>query len=112
MNKFGQRGCITDEDFVIQVLMNFPEDYDVILNGLEYHLTATRDHECLPISFAKKMNHWYEKTKSKKEEKSEKKRPQETITNSISKGVVSVVSTAINLAIENVLNIKIKNMKK
>ena len=39
-----QLGSISDKDFMIQVLNNFPEDYDKILNGLENCLTATGDY--------------------------------------------------------------------
>ena len=44
MNKFGQKGGISDKDFMIYVLNNLPKDYNVILNGLEKHLTATGDN--------------------------------------------------------------------
>ena len=44
MNKFGKKAYIPDEDFVIHVFNNFPEDYNVILNGPENHLMATGDN--------------------------------------------------------------------
>ena len=43
MNEFGQKGGITDKDFMIHVLNNLPKVYNVILNGLENCLIATGD---------------------------------------------------------------------
>ena len=39
MSEFITRGSVTDEDFIILVLNNVPEKNDVILDGLEGHLT-------------------------------------------------------------------------
>ena len=41
MNKFGLKGSITDNNFMIHDLNNLPKDYDVILDGLENHLKVT-----------------------------------------------------------------------
>ena len=35
MTKFGQKGNVSDKDFMIHVLDNLPEEYDMILDGLE-----------------------------------------------------------------------------
>ena len=43
MGKFGLIGSITDEDFMIHVLNNLPEEHDVILDGLKNHLTSSDD---------------------------------------------------------------------
>ena len=43
MNKFDQKGSVSDKDFMIHILNNLPNEYDVILNGLENHLTVTGD---------------------------------------------------------------------
>ena len=75
MNKFGQKGNVSDEDFMIHILNNFPEEYDVVLNGLESHLTATGDDALTINSICKKLNHGYKKVKNKKEEKNEKEKP-------------------------------------
>ena len=72
MNKFSLRGSITDKDFMIHVLDDFPREYDVILDGLETGLMASGDHVITIEFFCKKMNHQYEKMKNKNEEKREK----------------------------------------
>ena len=41
MSKFGSKGSITDKDFMINVLNNLVEEYDVILDGLENQMTLT-----------------------------------------------------------------------
>ena len=43
MNESGQKGSITDEDFMIHVLNNLSKDYDVILNELNNHVTVPMD---------------------------------------------------------------------
>ena len=43
ISKFRLKGNITDEDFTIHVLNNLPEEYNVILNGLDNHLTLSGD---------------------------------------------------------------------
>ena len=48
MIKFRLKGNITDDDFMIHILNNFPEEYDVILNGMESYLTST-DPDALTI---------------------------------------------------------------
>ena len=35
MNIFSQKGNVSDEDSMIHVLNNLPDEYDVILDGLE-----------------------------------------------------------------------------
>ena len=44
MNKFWQQGNLSDKDFMIHVLNNLPEDYNVILDGLENCLMETEDN--------------------------------------------------------------------
>ena len=60
---------------------------------------ATRDDALTINVIRKKLNHQYEKNKSKKEEKGEKEK---ALTHSISRGAVSVLSMAINLLIKTV----------
>ena len=97
---------------MVHVLNNFPEKYDVILDGLEHCLMATVDDALVIEVIREKLNHLHKKTKAKKEKKVEKKRPLEPMTNSISRGVISVGSMAINLAIGYVLKMKMKKTKK
>ena len=61
MNKFGLKSNKTDKDFMIHVLNNLPEEYDVILNGLQEHLTSRRDDALTIEVMHKKLNHQYEK---------------------------------------------------
>ena len=51
MTEFGQKGNVSDEDFMIHILNNLPKKYDVILDGLENRLMATRDNQCLNNRF-------------------------------------------------------------
>ena len=53
---------------------NLPNEYDVVLDGLDNHLMATGDNVLTINMICKKLNHQYEKIKSKKEEKSEKEK--------------------------------------
>ena len=94
---------------MIHVLINLPKEYDVILNGLENQLMATADDALTIDLICKKLNHRYEKIKSKKEEKTEKKCWVLIISN-ISSSAGNVESMATTLAIGNVLKIK-KTMK-
>ena len=45
LNEFRQKGNITDKDYMIQVLNNLPNKYNVILNRFENYLTVTGDNE-------------------------------------------------------------------
>ena len=74
MSEFSQKGSVSDEDFMINVLNNFPKEYNVILDGLENHLTATGENALNIDLFREKLNHRYEKIKSKKEEKHKKEK--------------------------------------
>ena len=74
MTKFGQKSNVSDEDFMIHVLNNFPKEYDMILNGLENCLMATGENALTIDSIREKLNHSYEKIKSKKEEKNKKEK--------------------------------------
>ena len=51
-----------------------PKEYNVILDWLENHLTATGDNVLIMVSICKKLKHRYKKIKSKKGEKSEKEK--------------------------------------
>ena len=59
---------------MIHVLNNLPKEYNVILDGLENHLTATGENALTIDSICKKLNHRYKKIKSKREEKHEKEK--------------------------------------
>ena len=73
MNEFGQKGNVSDEDFLIHILNNLPEEYDVVLNGLENRLIVTGDDALTIDLIRKKLNHRYKKIKSKKKKKLKKK---------------------------------------
>ena len=74
MTEFGQKGNISDEDFMMHILNNLPKEQDVILDGLENRLTTTGDNSLTIDSIRGRLNHRYEKIKSKKEEKNEKQK--------------------------------------
>ena len=74
MTKFGQKGNVSDEDFMIHVLNNLFEEYNVILDGLENHLTVTGENALTIDSICEKLNHRYKRIKSKKEENNEKEK--------------------------------------
>ena len=48
-----------------------PKEYDVILDGLEDHLIPSGDDALAIKIICKKLNHWYEKNRSKNEEERE-----------------------------------------
>ena len=74
MNKFGQKGNISNKNFMIHVLNNFLEEYDVVLDGLENCLTMTGD-DAVTINLIREiLNHRYEKIKVKKKKKLKKKK--------------------------------------
>ena len=66
MNEFGQKGSASDKVFMIHILNNLSEEYDVILNKVENHLTATGDYALTIDSNCKKLNHRYKKLRVKK----------------------------------------------
>ena len=43
MNEFSNKGNVSDEDFMIHILSNLPNEYDMIHDGFENRLTATGD---------------------------------------------------------------------
>ena len=53
MNEFGQKRNVSDEDFMIHILNNLPKEDDVILDGLENHLTTPGDDALTINLFAK-----------------------------------------------------------
>ena len=74
MNKYGQKGNISDEDFMIHILKNLREGYNVILDGLENRLTAIGENALTIDTIRGILNHRYEKIKNKKDEKHEKEK--------------------------------------
>ena len=72
MTKFRQKGNVSDKDFVIHVLNNLPEEYNVILDGLENCLTTTGGNVITIDSIRKKLNHRYEKIEAKKKKNMKK----------------------------------------
>ena len=74
MTKFGQKGNISDEDFMIHILNNLPEEYDVILDRLKNHLTVTRENALTIDLIHEKLHHRYQKIKVKKNKRTKKKK--------------------------------------
>ena len=60
MTKFGKKGNVSDEDFMIHILNNLPEEYDVILDRLENCLMVTGENALMINSIREKLNHWYD----------------------------------------------------
>ena len=60
MKEFGKKGSNNDDDFMIH------KDYDMILDGLENRLMATKDDMLTIDVIREKLNHRCEKIKSKK----------------------------------------------
>ena len=54
MNEFGLKGNISDEDIMTHILNYLPEDYDVILDGLENGLASNGDDALIIEIFRKK----------------------------------------------------------
>ena len=101
MNEFGQKGSITEEDFMIPILNNLPEDNDVILDRLKNQFTMIRDNTLAISMIHKNLNHRYKKSKIKKKKKSKRA----CTINNISNSAESVVSMATNLGIRDVIKI-------
>ena len=59
MNKVKLKGSVSDEDFMIHILNNFPKEHDRILNGLKNFLTASGDNVLTINMICKKLNHQY-----------------------------------------------------
>ena len=74
MSKFGLKGCITVEDFMIHVLNNLPKEYDVVLDGLENHCMVIGNDALTIAVICKNFNHQHEKIKNKNEETREKEK--------------------------------------
>ena len=74
INKFRQKGSLSNKDFMIQFLNNLPKEYDVILNGLENCLTAIGDDVLTIDLIRKNWNTGRNKLKVKKKKKAKKKR--------------------------------------
>ena len=58
-----------DKDFMIFVFNNFPEDYNVILDGFENSLMATGNNTLGNEVICKELNHQNKKKKNKKDKK-------------------------------------------
>ena len=69
----------------------------MILDGLQNRLTVTLDNALTIDVIRKKINHWYEKMKNKKEDKSKKKKLWVCTISSTKNSAESVVSMATNL---------------
>ena len=96
---------------MIHVLNNLPEEYDVILDGLENHLTATRDEALTIHSICTKLNHRYKKIKSKIEEKIEKEKALSAYNKQYKWRCRKFGSVTTNLLTEGALKIKMKRIK-
>ena len=91
---------------MIHVLNNLPDEYDVILNGLENHLMATGDDALMINSIRKKR-----KLKVKKKEKAKEKKHWVHIINNTNSNAGDVESMATNLAMRDTLKRKMKKEK-
>ena len=69
MNEFRLKVSISEKDFMINVLNNLPEEYDVILDVLKNCLTASGDN-VLTIYII-----WYKELRIKKKKKLKQKWP-------------------------------------
>ena len=112
MNKFGQKGNIANDDFMIHILNNLPKDYNVILDGLENHLMVIRDDVLTINVICKKLSHWYKKIESKKEEKTEKEKALGAYNKQYKQRCHKCGKYGYKLAIKNVLKMKMKNENK
>ena len=65
-------GSISDNEFMIYIPNNFLQDYDIFLDTLKNCLIVSRNNVLTVDVICKKLNQWYKKYKSKKEEKNEK----------------------------------------
>ena len=54
MSKFRLKGNITDENVMLQLLNNLPEEYDVILDN---HLSSSRENALTIKVICEKLNH-------------------------------------------------------
>ena len=74
LNEFGQKVKKADEDFMIHILNNLPQDFNVILDGLENCLMVTMNNVLTINMIHEKSNHRYKKLKTKKKKRVKKKR--------------------------------------
>ena len=75
MKKIGLKGGISDEDFMIHVLNNLLEKYDVILERLENCLTSSGDDALTKEVIRQKINHGCQNKNLKMKGKKKKKMP-------------------------------------
>ena len=76
------KGNVSDDDFMIHVLNNFPKKYDIILDGLENCLTSSGDDALMIQVIREKLNHRYKKIRIEIKKK-EKSRPWEPTTSNL-----------------------------
>ena len=69
MSKCGVKGNIKNEDLMIIILNNLPEEYDMILNGFESGLASSGPNTLTIEVISKKTNKRYEKLETKTKEK-------------------------------------------
>ena len=72
MNEFRQKGNVSDEVFMIHVLNNLPKEYNVILDGLENHVTTTGNYALTIDSICENIITGARKLKVKKKKKQKK----------------------------------------
>ena len=72
MRKFREQGNINDKDYMIHVLNNCPEEYDLIFDSLENNLMTGGADTVIIGMICKKLNH-QSKMENKKVEKRQKR---------------------------------------
>ena len=70
VHMFRLKGRMSEEDSMIHVLNNLSEEYDVLPNGLKNHFMVSGNDALTMDMICEKLNYWYKKINSKKEEKS------------------------------------------
>ncbi len=69
VHKIGLMRRLSDMEFIIQVLNNLPEEYDVVLDSLENRLVSTREDRSTLEALREKLNSRFERIMSKEREK-------------------------------------------
>jgi len=69
MDEIGLVGRMSDMEFMIHVLNNLPEEYDVVLDSLENRLVSTGEERLTLESLREKLNSRFERITSKEREK-------------------------------------------
>ena len=97
MTKFGLWLRITEEGFMINVLNDLPEAYDIVSNGFENRLTSSGPSALTIEIICKNLSHQFKKIKNKNEKKKQKKRQCWPMVSSVRDGTVIVASMNINM---------------